>query len=127
MSTQTAKATDEISAQITGIQGSTQKSVAAIRTIVERISEVQSITSTIAASVEEQDAATSEITQSITLASDGASSAASNVSGVSGSIEQTREQSEAMNRSAGQLGEVAQELSGAVNHFLDQVRNEEAA
>lgn len=127
LSTQTAKATDEISAQITGIQGSTQKSVTAIRTIVERIGEVQSITSTIAASVEEQDAATSEITQSITFASDGASSAASNVAGVSGSIDQTRDQSETMSRSAVELGKVAQELSGAVNHFLDQVRSEEAA
>lgn len=127
LSTQTAKATDEIASQITGIQGSTQKSVAAIRTIVERIGEVQSVTSTIAASVEEQDAATSEITHSITLASDGATSAASNVSGVSGSIDQTRQQSETMKNSANQLSTVAEELSGTVNLFLEQVRDEEAA
>jgi methyl-accepting chemotaxis protein len=71
LSTQTAKATDEIATQITGIQGSTQKSVEAIRSIVEQIGEVQSVTSTIAASVDEQNIATSEITHSITLASDG--------------------------------------------------------
>jgi methyl-accepting chemotaxis protein len=98
LSTQTAKATDEIATQITGIQGSTQKSVEAIRSIVEQIGEVQSVTSTIAASVDEQNIATSEITHSITLASDGASAAASNVAGVSGSIDQTREQSQAMSQ-----------------------------
>ncbi|MEP1932832.1 MAG: nitrate- and nitrite sensing domain-containing protein [Roseibium sp.] len=127
LSTQTAKATDEIALQISDIQGSTKKSVEAIRSIVERIGEVQSVSATIAASVEEQDAATSEITQSITLASDGASQAASNVAGVSGSIDQTRNQSEAMSKSADQLGKVASDLSGAVNQFLDQVRDEEAA
>lgn len=127
LSTQTAKATDEIASQITGVQGSTQKSVAAIRSIVEQIGQVQSVTSTIAASVEEQNIATGEITQSITLASDGASAAASNVAGVSGSIDQTREQSETMSQSADQLGKVASDLSGAVSHFLDQVRDEEAA
>ncbi|MEP3046263.1 MAG: nitrate- and nitrite sensing domain-containing protein [Roseibium sp.] len=127
LSTQTARATDEIASQISGIQGSTKKSVEAIRSIVERIGEVQSVSATIAASVEEQDSATSEITQSITLASDGASQAASNVAGVSGSIDQTRNQSEAMSKSADQLGKVASDLSGAVNQFLDQVREEDAA
>lgn len=127
LSTQTAKATDEIASQITGIQGSTQKSVAAIRSIVEQIEQVQSVTSTIAASVEEQNIATSEITQSITLASDGASAAASNVAGVSGSIDQTREQSQTMSQSADQLGKVANSLSGAVSHFLEQVQKEDEA
>ncbi|GAA0774139.1 nitrate sensor protein [Roseibium denhamense] len=127
LSTQTAKATDEIASQIAEVQSSTQKSVTAIRSIVEQIGEVQSVTSTIAVSVDEQNAATSEITQSITLASDGASAAASNVSGVSGSIDQTRDQSEAMSRSADQLGKVATDLSGVVSEFLAQVHEDEAA
>jgi methyl-accepting chemotaxis protein len=127
LSTQTAKATDEIANQVAGVQGSTQNSVAAIRTIVERIEEVRSVTETIAVSVDEQNAATSEITHSITLASDGASSAASNVAGVSGSIDQTREKSETMSQSAEQLGLVAGNLSEAVDQFLSEVREEEAA
>ncbi len=127
LSTQTAKATDEIASQIAEVQSSTQKSVAAIRSIVEKIDEVRSVGETIAVSVEEQNSATSEITQSITLASDGASAAASNVSGVSGSIDQTRIQSENMGQSAEQLGVVAENLSDAVNRFLDEVRDEEAA
>jgi methyl-accepting chemotaxis protein len=127
LSTQTAKATDEIASQISEVQGSTQKSVAAIGSIVEKIEQLQSVTSTIAASVEEQDAATGEITHSITLASDGATAAASNVSGVAGSIDQTREQSETMKHSAEQLGVVASDLSAAVSHFLEQVREEDEA
>ncbi|CTQ53037.1 Methyl-accepting chemotaxis protein 4 [Roseibium album] len=127
LSTQTAKATDEIANQVAGVQGSTQNSVAAIRSIVERIEEVRSVTETIAVSVDEQNAATGEITHSITLASDGASSAASNVAGVSGSIDQTREKSESMSQSAEQLGQVAGNLSEAVDRFLGEVREEEAA
>ncbi|MCK7613534.1 methyl-accepting chemotaxis protein [Roseibium sediminicola] len=127
LSTQTAKATDEIASQISGIQGSTQKSVAAIRSIVEKIEEVRSVTETIAASVEEQNTATSEITQSITYASDGATAAASNVAGVSSSIDQTREKSENLSQSAEQLGLVASDLSGAVRRFLQEVREDEAA
>jgi methyl-accepting chemotaxis protein len=127
LSTQTAKATDEIANQVAGVQSSTQNSVTAIRSIVERIEEVRSVSETIAVSVDEQNAATSEITQSITLASDGASSAASNVAGVSGSIDQTREKSESMSQSAEQLGQVAGNLSEAVDQFLSEVREEEVA
>ena len=125
LSTQTAKATDEIASQISGVQSSTQKSVAAIRSIVEKIEEVRSVSDTIAVSVDEQNAATSEITQSITFASDGAKAAATNVSGVSGSIDQTRQKSETLSVSAEQLGQVASSLSEAVNTFLEEVRDED--
>ncbi|MEM9632189.1 MAG: nitrate- and nitrite sensing domain-containing protein [Pseudomonadota bacterium] len=127
LSTQTARATDEIASQISGVQSSTQKSVTAIRSIVEKIEEVRSVSETISTSVDEQNAATSEITQSITLASDGASSAASNVAGVSGSIDQTRQQSQTMSTSAEQLGQVATNLSVSVSQFLSEVREDEAA
>lgn len=127
LSTQTAKATDEIASQISGVQSSTHKSVTAIRSIVERIEEVRSVSETIAVSVDEQNAATAEITQSITLASDGATQAASNVAGVSGSIDQTREKSQSMSHSVEQLGQVAGNLSTAVDMFLSEVRDEEAA
>ena len=127
LSTQTAKATDEIASQIGGVQDSTRKAVESISEIVSRIEEVQSVSGAIAAAVEEQEAATAEITQSITLASDGASAAASNVSAVSGSIEQARDQSETMQNTAQQLTVVASELSTAVDTFLAEVRDEEAA
>ncbi|MTI45416.1 methyl-accepting chemotaxis protein [Roseibium hamelinense] len=127
LSTQTAKATDQIGTQIGDIQGSTKKAVESIRSIVERIEEVQSISGAIAAAVEQQNAATSEITQSITYASDGATAASGNVANVSGSIEQARQQSEGMGATAGQLATVAGELSGAIKTFLESVRDNRAA
>jgi methyl-accepting chemotaxis protein len=100
--------------------------VAAIRSIVERIQEVQSVSETISTSVDEQSSATNEITQSITSASDGAASAATNVAEVSSSIIQTRDQSEVMSQSAEQLGLVASDLSQAVSQFLSEVRERAA-
>lgn len=127
LSDQTAKATDEIASQIGGIQGSTRNAVEAIREIVARIDEVQDVTSAIAAAVEQQEAATGEISHSINLAATGSTMAAENVSGVSGAINETRQQSEDVNQSADRLGIAAGELSTAVNQFLNEVRGDKAA
>jgi len=127
LSTQTAKATDQIANQIGDIQGSTRKAVESIRAIVSKIEEVQSVSTAIAAAVEQQEAATGEITQSITYASDGSTQASSNVAGVSDTIAQARDQSEEMSQSAERLGQVAGELSAAVRTFLDEVIEQKAA
>jgi methyl-accepting chemotaxis protein len=60
LANQTAKATEEISAQIGDVQASTQEAVSAIEAITTTIAEVDEIASTIAAAVEEQAAATQE-------------------------------------------------------------------
>ncbi|MBO6758567.1 MAG: methyl-accepting chemotaxis protein [Roseibium sp.] len=127
LSSQTAKATDEIANQIGDIQGSTRKAVDSIRSIVSSIDEVQSVSTAIAAAVEEQEAATSEITQSITFASDGSIKAAGNMDNVSGFMEKNRNQSQAMGQTAEQLGLAASHLSGAIKEFLGSVRSDEAA
>jgi methyl-accepting chemotaxis protein len=57
---QTAKATGEISMQISGIQAATQDSVSAIKEIGDTIGRMSEISSTIASAVEEQGAATQE-------------------------------------------------------------------
>ena len=62
---QTAKATGEISQQITGIQGATQESVNAIKEISGTIERLAEISSAIAAAVEEQGAATQEISRNV--------------------------------------------------------------
>ncbi|MBV9462380.1 MAG: HAMP domain-containing protein, partial [Bradyrhizobium sp.] len=60
---QTAKATGEIGLQINGIQGATQDSVNAIKEISSTIERLSEIASAIAAAVEEQGAATQEISR----------------------------------------------------------------
>ncbi len=65
VSTRTARATSEISAQISNIQTSTGKSVAAIKEIGTTIAHISEVTSAIAAAVEEQGAATTEIARNV--------------------------------------------------------------
>src|SRR3546814_20190825 len=79
---QTAKATKDISDQISGIQSATGDAVGAIRTIAETIGEIHEIATTIASSVEEQEAATREISRSAQEAAQGTQEVSSNVAGV---------------------------------------------
>lgn len=124
LSEQTARATDEISLQMSGIQTSTQAAVESISLISEKISEVQNVTGAIAAAIEEQDAATSEISDSIATAAKGSTDASENVDSMTGTINDTREQSEGVNQAAERLGTVAQTLNATVTSFLSSVRKE---
>src|SRR6202795_2572386 len=76
---QTAKATGEISQQISGIQSATQDSVGAIKEIGDTIGRMSEISATIAAAVEEQGAATQEISRNIQHAAVGTSEVSSNI------------------------------------------------
>jgi methyl-accepting chemotaxis protein len=68
LAVQTAKATDEISAQILAVQGSTGTAVEAIRRITARMQEIDRYTSAVAASVGQQNAATGEISRNVVSA-----------------------------------------------------------
>src|SRR4029077_4524073 len=79
LASQTAKATDEITIQISGMQTATQQSVAAIKEISSTIGRISEIASTIATAVEEQDATTREISRNVSEAAKGTASVASNI------------------------------------------------
>jgi methyl-accepting chemotaxis protein len=79
---QTAKATGEISQQITGIQAATQDSVAAIQEIGDTIGRMSEIASTIASAVEEQGVATQEISRNVQQAAQGTQQVSSNITDV---------------------------------------------
>ena len=72
LAAQTAKATDEIGNQISGMQSATQESVDAIKQIGAVILQISDVSGMIAAAVEEQGAATREIARNVQMASDGA-------------------------------------------------------
>ena len=76
---QTAKATGEIGQQISGIQAATQESVGAIKEIGGTIERLSEIASTIAAAVEEQGAATQEISRNVQQAAQGTQQVSSNI------------------------------------------------
>jgi methyl-accepting chemotaxis protein len=71
LATQTAKATDEISAQIAEVQGTTSSAVNVIEAITQTISRVNEISSAIAASVEEQASVTQSISENMQVAAKG--------------------------------------------------------
>ena len=71
LAVQTAKATEEIASQILAVQGSTTGAVDAIRSIAGRMREISTYTSAVAASVEQQNAATGEISQNVAGAAQG--------------------------------------------------------
>lgn len=70
LATQTAKATEEISGQIGEIQGATKSAVDANEEITKRITEINEVSTTIAAAVEEQGAATEEVARNISQVSE---------------------------------------------------------
>ena len=71
LATQTAKATDEISAQIAEVQGTTASAVNVIEAITQTISRINEISAAIAASVEEQASVTQSISSNMQVAAKG--------------------------------------------------------
>jgi methyl-accepting chemotaxis protein len=82
LANQTARATEQISAQISRIQAETEKAVSGIQTIVGVIHEVEAISAGIAAAIEEQTASTGEISRSVLEAAAGTRQVASNITEV---------------------------------------------
>jgi methyl-accepting chemotaxis protein len=124
LANQTAKATEEISSQIAGIQASTGKAVGSIRTIGERVSEINGLNAAIAAAVEEQEAVTREISQSIGRAAAGSTEVAENVDGVSAAIADTSAEAQRVHSVSNELARAARELSAAIDGFLANVTGE---
>ncbi|CCD86410.1 putative methyl-accepting chemotaxis receptor/sensory transducer protein [Bradyrhizobium sp. ORS 285] len=119
---QTAKATDEISQQINGIQSATQESVNAIREIGETIEKMSEIASTIASAVEEQGAATQEISRSIQQAAHGTQQVSSNITDVQRGASATGQASAQVLNAAKSLAGESSRLKREVTRFLGSVR-----
>ncbi|MGY2051649.1 methyl-accepting chemotaxis protein [Methylobacterium sp. JK268] len=122
LAAQTEKATNEISAQIGQIQGATGQAVAAIGSISTRIREISTVSTTIAAAVEEQGAATQEIVRNVTQASTGTSQVTATIAGVANAAEETGSAAGQMLGAAGDLSRQAEQLGTEVARFLATVR-----
>lgn len=122
LANQTARATDQISGQISAVQSETQEAVAAIKDIVTTIREVQEVASAIAGSVEEQNAATQEIARNVQEASAGTADVSSNIQGVTTAAGEAGSASAQVVASSKELAENADVLKKAVEGFLGEVR-----
>ncbi|MEI8147362.1 MAG: methyl-accepting chemotaxis protein, partial [Alphaproteobacteria bacterium] len=121
LASQTARATEEIAGQVSGIQSSTAGAVDAIKAIAGTMSEINGVTAAIAAAVEEQGAATAEISRNVQMAAVGTEQLAHNVVGVTGSITETSQQSGFVLTASNDLAEASERLSKSVDHFLQGV------
>jgi methyl-accepting chemotaxis protein len=119
---QTAKATGEISLQISGIQSATQESVGAIREIGNTIGRMSEISSTIASAVEEQGAATQEISRNVQQAAQGTLQVSSNISDVRRGANETGSASTQVLSAARSLSLESNRLKLEFDKFLDSVR-----
>ena len=119
---QTAKATGEIGLQIAGIQAATQDSVGAIKEIGDTIGRMSEISSAIAASVEEQGAATQEISRNIQHAAEGTSQVSSNITDVQRGASETGSASAQVLSAAQSLSVESNRLKLEVGKFLSSVR-----
>jgi methyl-accepting chemotaxis protein len=123
LASQTAKATEEISAQIQGIQASTDESVTAIGAITQTIEQVDQIAAAISAAVEEQTAATQEIARNVEEASAGTNQVNSNISEVSAATQVTGDVAQTIQRESLSLSEDAEKLKTEIQRFLAGIRS----
>jgi methyl-accepting chemotaxis protein len=121
LANQTAKATEDIGAQVGAIQGSTAEAVEAIRQISDVMGDITRFTSTIAVSVEEQSASTQEIGRNVHEAATGARELAGNMATVTEAIEETNRSASAVLDASNALTAQAGTLQQAVDTFLDRV------
>jgi len=123
LANQTAKATEEISSQIGGIQSATEDAVHAIGSIGGIINQMNEIASTIASAVEEQGAATQEIARNVEQASAGTGEVSSNIAGVTQAAGETGESASQMLGAAQELSQQSELLRNEVDKFLNNIRN----
>ncbi|MBI3708643.1 MAG: HAMP domain-containing protein [Proteobacteria bacterium] len=122
LATQTAKATEDIAAQVNAIQTATGSAVEANRGISTTIAEINEIATTIASAVEEQGAATQEIARNVQQASKGTSEVSANIAGVTQAAGETGRVSGEVLTASGALAKQATLLHDAVDRFLGSIR-----
>jgi methyl-accepting chemotaxis protein len=122
LASQTAKATDEISNHITGMQGATQESVAAIKEIGGTIGHISEIASTIASAVEQQSSATQEIARSVQNVAQGTERTAASVMEVNRGATETGSASGEVLTSARTLSAESTRLRGELDRFMANIK-----
>ncbi len=122
LATQTAKATEEITAQIGSIQQETAGAVEAIGAIVETVNEISNISASIASAVEEQAAATGDISQNVEEAASAAQSVNQHIAGVSEAVQETGSTSREVLNAAAEMATQSTALQDQVTRFLASLR-----
>jgi methyl-accepting chemotaxis protein len=119
---QTAKATEQISAQVLSIQTSSSEAVSAIKGITTTINQMSEISSAIASAVEEQGSATQEIARNVQQAAQGTSEITSNVSGVQQAAGDTGAAAHQVLEASNELSRQSETMRTQVELFLNNIK-----
>lgn len=123
LANQTAKATEDITRQVSDIQSASKAMVGAIESIRATIEKISGIQAVVAAAVEEQGAATQEISRNVQEASVGTRQVSENISSVTNEAQTTGREASEMSRLVTDLAGQAESLKDQVNKFLVGVRS----
>jgi methyl-accepting chemotaxis protein len=122
LANQTAKATEEISAQVAAMQASTSDAVSAINGITQTIAQMSEITVSISTSIEQQGEATREIARNIQQVAAGSSEISAHIGGVTTAAAATGSAATDVLSNARELDNQSGMLRNAVDGFLAKVR-----
>ena len=122
LANQTAKATEEISAQVAAMQSSTSDAVAAISGITQTIAQMSEITVSISTSIEQQGDATREIARNIQQVAAGSNEISAHIGGVTTAATATGKAATDVLTNARELDNQSGMLRSAVDGFLAKVR-----
>jgi len=122
LASQTAKATDEIRAQIASMQQVATSAVGAIRNIGQTIAEINSVSTTIASAVEQQGAATQEIARSVQHAASGSREVSGNIAGVSTASAEAGTAASEVLKASDALRRESDLLRAEIDAFLTNIR-----
>ena len=122
LASQTAKATEDISNHISGMQEATQESVAAIKEIGSTIGQISAIAASITSAVEQQGSATQEIARNVQNVAQGTREAADNIVQVNRGATETGSASEEVLSSAKALSSESTRLRAELDRFMRNIR-----
>jgi methyl-accepting chemotaxis protein len=122
LASQTARATEDITAQVQAVQGATEDAVTAIAGIGNTIARIHEISTAIAAAVEEQGAATNEIARNVAQASAGTSEVTSNIASVNDVARETGESANSVLAASGELNTQSNRLRDVIETFLAEMQ-----
>ena len=122
LASQTARATEDIGAQISQMQSATKEAVDAIQGITRIINEISGIATTIASAVEQQGAATAEITRNVQQTAAGIQDVTTNIEGVNQAASETGAAATQVLGAASELSNQATKLTDEVQTFVAEIR-----
>jgi methyl-accepting chemotaxis protein len=124
LSDQTAKATEEIAQQIHTVQATTESAATAVRAIGAQVGEIHHLATSVAAAVEQQQAATADIARNVNVVATGTTAAAESSRFVTEIAEHTGAEARRLAAASNQLQQVSTAVSDAVQRFIEAVSSD---